>query len=67
MKVSPLFLSGFYGIAGILFTWLAVYYSTYTGMTGFWTIISMLAATYDYSIAIRYYRVHRHIKKYTKK
>ncbi|WHY72635.1 DUF4305 domain-containing protein [Fictibacillus enclensis] len=66
MRTSPFFMSGLYTVMGVLFTWLAIHYSTEYGVTGIWTLITMLVATFDFANAIKYYRLHRHIKKYKK-
>lgn len=59
-------MSGFYLVIGILFTMLAIHYSRTDGLTGVWTIISMIVATFDFANSIRYFVLHRHFRKYKK-
>ncbi|MBD7966244.1 putative membrane protein [Fictibacillus halophilus] len=67
MKTSPLFMAFLYLGIGVVFTYLAVHYASEYGMTSFWTIITMVVATFDYANAIRYFALNNHLKRKKKK
>ncbi len=67
MKTSPLFMAFLYLGIGLIFTYLAVHYSNEYGMTSFWTIITMVVATFDFVNAIRYFALNNHLKRKKKK
>ncbi|WP_205189061.1 YdiK family protein [Metabacillus iocasae] len=64
MKRTPLFMGFVYMFMGALFTYLAIQ-STRTSETiwSFTTIVLMLVATFDFSVALRVFLLHQKIKK----
>ncbi|MCM3719834.1 DUF4305 domain-containing protein [Fictibacillus phosphorivorans] len=67
MKTSPSFMAFLYFVIGVIFTCLAVHYAREYGMTSFWTIITMVVATFDFANAVRYFALNNHLKRKRKK
>jgi DMSO reductase anchor subunit len=67
MRTSPIFMIILYAGLGVLFTVLSVHYAREDGLWSFWTIITMMIATYDYINAFRMYKLKQKIDKLKKK
>lgn len=61
MKTSPIFMGMIYGLMGVLFTFLAIESVTDT-IWNFTTVLLMVVATFDFSVAIRFMKVSKNNK-----
>ncbi|WP_110113910.1 YdiK family protein [Bacillus sp. CGMCC 1.16541] len=64
MKRTPLFMGFIYTIMGALFTYLAIQSAQNSeDIWNFTTIVLVLVATFDFSVAVRVFLLHQKIKR----
>lgn len=66
LRTSPFVMGIIYSLMGVLFTTLAIE-NTGDSVWTFSTIVLIIVATFDFSVAIRMFSLHTKIKKLTKK